>query len=71
LKLAHERYTKGLWKRIVAWYFKKFYGLEVAYVFGIKKPQDFESYGKGLKVIDVGKGSVGPLITASINSNVK
>jgi O-methyltransferase involved in polyketide biosynthesis len=71
LEMAHEKYTKWLWKRIVEWYFKKFYGLEVSYVFGIKKPHDFESYGKGLKVIDIGKGSVGPLITASINSNVK
>lgn len=74
LEMVHEKYTKGLWKRIVEWYWKAFYGLKVTYVFGIKKPQDFESFGKGLKVIDVGdvrKGSVGPLITASINSNVK
>jgi O-methyltransferase involved in polyketide biosynthesis len=71
LEMVYEKYTKGLWKRIVGWYFKKFYGLKVTYVFGIKKPQDFESFGKGLKIIDVSKGSVGPLITASINSNVK
>jgi O-methyltransferase involved in polyketide biosynthesis len=70
LEMANETFTKGIWKRLASWYWKKFFGLDVSYAFGIKKPQDFESFGKGLKIIDVSKGSVGPLITASINSNV-
>ena len=71
VELAYERFTKGLWKRLADWYWKKFFGLDVSFVFCIKKPQDFESYAKGLKIVDIGKGSVGPLITASINSNEK
>jgi O-methyltransferase involved in polyketide biosynthesis len=70
LEMANETFTKGIWKRLASWYWEKFFGLDVSYAFGIKKPQDFESFGKGLKIIDVSKGSVGPLITASVNSNV-
>jgi methyltransferase (TIGR00027 family) len=70
LEMANETFTKGIWKRLASWYWEKFFGLDVSYSFGIKKPQDFESFGKGLKIIDVSKGSVGPLITASVNSNV-
>jgi O-methyltransferase involved in polyketide biosynthesis len=69
LELAFEKYTRGLWKGLADWYWKAFYGLEVTFLSGIRKLQDFESFGKGFKIIDVGKGSVGPLITASINSN--
>jgi methyltransferase (TIGR00027 family) len=68
LEMADEKYIKGFMKRITEWYFKKFYGLDVTYLFGIKNPSDFESYADGFKIIDIGKGSVGPLITASINS---
>jgi O-methyltransferase involved in polyketide biosynthesis len=67
MEMADEKYTKGLMKRITTWYFKKFYGLDVTYLFGITKPHDFEGYADGFKIIDIGKGSVGPLITASIN----
>jgi O-methyltransferase involved in polyketide biosynthesis len=69
LEMATETFTKGLGKKLASWYWKSFFGLAVSYASGIKKPEDFESFGKGLKIIDVSKGSVGPLITASINSN--
>lgn len=67
LELAYEKYSSGLWKLMADWYWKAFYGLDVTFVSGIKKLQDFESFGKSYKIIDVGKGSVGPLITARIN----
>jgi O-methyltransferase involved in polyketide biosynthesis len=70
LEFAFEKYTKGFWKLLADWYWKAFYGLDVTFVSGIKKPQDFESFSKCLKIMDEGKGSVGPLITASINSEV-
>jgi O-methyltransferase involved in polyketide biosynthesis len=67
LDMAPEKYTKGLWKRLIqleaiVW------GLDVALVFGIKNPRDMESYGDGFKVVGVAKGSVGPIITVSINA---
>jgi len=71
IEMAYEKFTKGVWKFIVPWYFKKFYGLDVHYLYGIKRPDEFESYDKGFKIIDIGKGSVGPLLTATINSNAE
>jgi len=66
LDMALEKYTKGIWKRLLqlesrAW------GLDVSMVFGINHPRDIESYGSGFKVIGEAKGSVGPVITISIN----
>ena len=67
LDMAPEKYTKGLWKRLIqlearAW------GIDVAFVSGINNPRDIESYANGFKVIGVAKGSVGPIITVSINA---
>ena len=67
LDMAPEKFTKGLWKRLLqlegyAW------GLDVSLVFGMNDPLDLESYANGLKVIGVGKGNVGPIITVSINA---
>jgi len=68
LDMAPEKYTRGLWKKIIrlesiAW------GIDVSMVFGIKNPRDLESYGDGFKVMDVVKGSIGPIITVSINAS--
>jgi O-methyltransferase involved in polyketide biosynthesis len=65
--MAPEKYTKGLWKRIIqlhghAW------GIDVGFVSGIGSPREIESYANGLKVIGQVKGSVGPIITVSINA---
>ena len=67
LDMAHEKFTKGLWKRILqlegtAW------GIDVSFVSGINDPRDIESYASGLKVIGVDKGNVGPIITVSIHA---
>ena len=67
LDMAPEKYTRGLWKRLIqlesiAW------GLDVSLIFGINHPRDIESFGNGFKVIDAVKGSVGPIITVSINA---
>jgi methyltransferase (TIGR00027 family) len=67
LDVAPEKYTKGLWKRLIqlesrAW------GIDVSFAFGINNPHDIESYGKGFKVIGDVKGNVGPIITVSINA---
>ena len=67
LDMAPEKYTEGLWKRLInlesrAW------DIDVSFVFGINNPRDIESYGNGFKVIDDVKGSVGSIITVSINA---
>ncbi|HEX7974921.1 MAG TPA: hypothetical protein VF498_10960 [Anaerolineales bacterium] len=68
LDVVHERYTKGLWKSLFRLHSRIEWGLDVAWVFGIKKPQDLEAYCSGLKVIGEEKGSAGSIITVSINA---
>jgi methyltransferase (TIGR00027 family) len=61
-----EKYTKRIWKWLVDLRLKAAWDLEVSFLSGIKNPSDIESYG--FKVISNVKGSVGPIITASINA---
>jgi O-methyltransferase involved in polyketide biosynthesis len=66
LEIAPEKYTKGLWKKIIqleslAW------DIDVSIVSGFNNPRDIEAFGNGLKVIGVAKGNVGPIVTVSIN----
>ncbi len=68
LDIAPEKFTKGFWKKMIAWQFKFFMGLEVNWVFGLKKPQDIESYGSGFKIIDIQGPKDWYIITASINA---
>ena len=65
--MAPEKYTKGLWKSIINLE-SRVWDIDVSFVFGLNNPRDIESYGNGFKVIDVVKGSVGSIITVSINS---
>jgi O-methyltransferase involved in polyketide biosynthesis len=69
LDMALERYTKGIWKPIIRLESRITWGFEVPIVFGIKDPHDIEAYGNGLKVIGEGKGTMGPIIIASINAD--
>jgi O-methyltransferase involved in polyketide biosynthesis len=68
LDMVPERYTKGIWKKLVRLHSRIDWGLDVSWDFGIKDPQDLEAYGNGLKVIGLEKGSAGPIITVSINA---
>jgi hypothetical protein len=65
--MAPEKYTKGLWKRIIQLHARA-WGIDVSFVSGINKPSEIESYGNGFKVIGDVKGNVGPIITVSINA---
>jgi O-methyltransferase involved in polyketide biosynthesis len=67
LDMAPEKYTKGLWKRLI-YLESRVWGIDVSFVFGINNPRDIESYGNGFKVIGDVKGNVGPIITVSINA---
>jgi len=67
LDMAPEKYTKGLWKRMIQLE-SRVWGLGVSIIFGIKHPRDIESYGNGLKFINDVKGSIGPIITVSIEN---
>ena len=68
LDMVPEKYTQGIWKQLIRLHSRIDMGLDVAWEFGIKDPQDIEAYGNGLKVIGVEKGSAGPIITVSINA---
>jgi methyltransferase (TIGR00027 family) len=66
--MVPEKYTQGIWKSLFRHHARLDMGLDVAWVSGIKHPQDIEAYGNGLKVIAAQKGSTGPIITVAINS---
>jgi O-methyltransferase involved in polyketide biosynthesis len=68
LDMVPEAWTKGIWKSLMRLHARIEWGLDVAWAFGIKHPQELEAYGKGLKVIGQEKGSAGPIITVSINA---
>lgn len=68
LDMVPERYTKGIWKNLFRLHARIEWGLDVAWVFGIRHPQDLEAYGNGLKVTGEEKGSTGPIITLSIHA---
>jgi O-methyltransferase involved in polyketide biosynthesis len=67
LDMAPEKYTKGLWKRLIQLE-SRVWDIDVSFVSGINNPHDIESYGNGFKVIGDVKGSVGSIITISINA---
>jgi hypothetical protein len=66
--MVPEKYTKGIWKKLIRLHARIDWGLDVSWVFGIKNPNDIEAYGNGLKVIGEEKGSAGPIITVSIHA---
>jgi O-methyltransferase involved in polyketide biosynthesis len=67
LDMAPEKYTKGLWKRLIQLE-ARVWDIDVSFAFGINHPREIESYGKGFKVIGEEKGNVGPIITVAINA---
>jgi O-methyltransferase involved in polyketide biosynthesis len=67
LDMAPEKYTKGLWKKLIALE-SRAWDIDVSFVFGINNPRDIESYGNGFKVMGDVKGNVGRIITVSINA---
>jgi O-methyltransferase involved in polyketide biosynthesis len=67
LDMAPEKYTKGLWKKLIQLE-SRVWGVDVSFVSGNTNPRDIESYGNGFKVISDVKGSAGPIITVSINN---
>jgi len=67
LDMAPEKYTRGLWKRLI-YLESRAWDIDVSFASGINHPRDIESYGKGFKVIGEAKGNVGPIITVSINA---
>jgi O-methyltransferase involved in polyketide biosynthesis len=69
LDVISEKYTRGIWKELFRLHAKIEWGLDVAWVSGVKKPQDLEAYGSGLQVIGEAKGSTGPILTVSINAS--
>jgi methyltransferase (TIGR00027 family) len=67
LDIAPERYTKGLWKKLISLE-SRARGIDVSFVSGFNNPTEIESYGNGFRLIGDVKGSVGSIITVSINA---
>jgi len=67
LDMAPEKYTRGLWKWAISME-SRVWDIDVSFVSGINHARDIESYGNGFKVIGEAKGSVGPIISVSINA---
>jgi O-methyltransferase involved in polyketide biosynthesis len=54
LEVVTEKYTRGMWKKIVIRKMKQELGFDSgsSYNFGIRNARELESYGKGIKIID-------------------
>lgn len=54
LEVVTEKYTRGIWKKIVIMKIKRGLGFDAgsSYNFGVKNAFELESYGNGIKVID-------------------
>ncbi len=65
--MAPVKFTRGIWKRLMQLE-ARVWGLDVSFAFGMNDPRDIESVANGFKVMGVVKGSVGSIITVSINS---
>lgn len=54
LEVVTEKYTHGIWKKMIEMKMKRLLGLDAgfSYNFGIKNAAELESYEKGIKVID-------------------
>jgi len=54
LEVATEKYTRGIWKKIIIMKMKRELGFDSgsSYNFGVKNAFELESYGNGIKVID-------------------
>jgi O-methyltransferase involved in polyketide biosynthesis len=68
LDMVNEKYTRGIWKPLLRLHSRIDWGLDAAWSFGIKSPQDIEGFGNGLRVVGEEKGSTGPIITVSLNA---
>ncbi len=66
--MVPEKYLTGLWKMLIGLEMKINWRLEAAWLSGIKVPIEIEAYAPGLRVLEVEKGSAGPIITVAINA---
>jgi O-methyltransferase involved in polyketide biosynthesis len=66
LDTVQAKYTRGIWPKLFRLHSRLDWGLDVAWTFGIQEPQDIETYGNGLKVVGVEKGSTGPILTVCV-----
>ncbi len=68
LDLISPFYTRGFGKWIGNWSYRKFFGLDISFIFG-KKPKDMESIANGLRVLNVEKIPLAfSIVSMSINN---
>ena len=64
---VHEKFTRGIWKWLTNWNWRKVLDLDFNYTYGIKSPTEIQMYSKELKVTS-SKNHLGHLITLDINN---
>lgn len=65
--MASIGWTRGVGKAVVRLNSRLDWGLDVGFTFGIRKPSEMEAFSPAFKVIAVEDGTVGPVVTISIN----
>jgi len=65
---VHEKYTRGIWKWLTNWNWRKVLHLDFNYTYGIKDPSEIENYGNGLKITHSKKPN-GHLISVELNTS--
>jgi len=66
--MVPRKYLSGIWKLLLRLETSLNWRLDASWVFGVNDPVEIESYGPGLRLLGVEKGSAGPVITLSINA---
>lgn len=62
-----DKYLHGLWRGLIWIEMTLNWKLDAPWVSGVSNPRDIEHYAPGLAVIDVARGSAGPIVTVALN----
>jgi O-methyltransferase involved in polyketide biosynthesis len=66
--ILDEKYSKGIWKKLVSIETKHIWGIDISWQYGIKKPIEIEAMAKGLKLEKTEKRPGGVIISVLINA---
>lgn len=69
VEVVEERFTRGIWKALFRWHSRLDFGLDVAWVSGIRDARQLESWADGLRVTGSVKGTVGPILSVAIHED--
>ena len=64
-----QKFLHGIWKLLLRLETRINWKLEAAWQSGIRTPAEVETYAPGIKLMQATRGSAGPIITVSVNSD--